>query len=272
MGEGTKQWRNVNRRGVVGAAALAAVVVGIFAVTGLGSAFSNLVSHNAAGDPSYKCGKLDTSLTLAVSGPPGSDHAKKVLTISWLVVNDEDSGFAGYWALDTYTVSLGVWSVGAGTYKGGYYFEVNYKGIFQVPQGAKSPGETGTTPNAVTELAAGYGTLAGGEWGYITSAETFEPSTPLAGSLGTYNYGGTTSDLLLGTYGNGQVGDASEFNWYTAEFSPADPSNANFAFGDGGNAWGFVYTLNPLFTAPSGSINEWCNFGAGDAGDIVTAA
>jgi hypothetical protein len=272
-----KRWWNVNRRGVFAGTALAAVLVGIMAVGGVGSAFTGLGVH-ANGDPTYRC-LVQGSLVLAVGGPPMGSDAKRVLSIVWEAVNDEDSGFAGYWALDTYRSTVNVWSIGAGTYKGDYYWEHTYTGLFQVPQGGVSPGETGTTPNAVPEPAAGYGTFVGGDWGYIVggpSGETFMPVFPVSGILGDKNYGGTTADLLLGTYGAGQTGAKTPYSWYAAYFSPADPTDTNLLYGLGGNAWGFVYTLNVAFqTNPHGgspSVNQWCNFGAGAAGDIVTAA
>lgn len=272
-----KHWKSLNRRGVVAGGALAAVVVGIFAASGMGSALTGLAVHAAAGDPTYRC-LGDGALVLAVGGPPAGSHAKKVLSITWEAVNDEDSGFAGYWALDTYTSTVNVWLLRAGPNVGYYYWEHTYSGVFQAPQGALSPGETGTTANMVPEPAAGYGAFSGGDWGYISSTlETFTPSTyPTSGNLGAMNYGGTTADLLLGTYGAGQTGATTPYSWYTTYFAPADPSYANLIYGDDGNAWGFVYTLNTHFqTNPYGgsdSVNQWCNFGAGAYGDIVTAA
>jgi hypothetical protein len=270
-----KRWKNVNRRGVIAGGALVAVLVGIFAASGLGSAFTGLTAHAATGDPTYRC-LGDGALVLAVGGPAAGQHATKVLSITWTVVNDEDSGFAGYWALDTYKSTVDVWLLGSGPFAGDFYWEHTYSGVFQVPQGALSPGETGVTPNAVPQPAAGYGTFVGGDWGYITGERFLVGGHPTNGNLGTKNYGGTTADLLLGTYGNGQTGAPTAYSWYATYFSPADPSETNLTYGMGGNAWGFVYTLNVLFqTNPYGSshsVNQWCNFGLGAFGDIVTAA
>jgi len=279
MTAGRRVWKNANRRGIIAGGALAAILVGIFAVSGLGAAFTGLGGPHTTNVPALRC-FVSGALTLAMSGPPAGSHAKKVLSLTWYAVNDEDSGFAGYWALDSYTSTVTVWYLSAGTYKGDYWWVHTYNGLFQVPQGALSPGETGTTPNKVWEPAAGYGTMAGGDYGYITKTESFTSATPITANLGTKDYGGTTSDILLGTYsGNvsgSQTGPTTAYSWYLTYFTPADPSYANLIYGLNGNAWGFVYTLNPAFqTNPHGSsasANQWCNFGAGDAGDIVTAA
>jgi len=269
------------RRGwVIGGTVAATVVVGVFVLGGFAAALYGPPAKAAFTDPNYICSG-DPTLTLAVAAPAGNLGPHLVLHVTWKAVNDEDSGFAGYWAMDTYTSTVWVWqlrhplTVGAVTYD--YYWAHTYTGLFQVPQGALSPGETGTTPNAVTEPAPGYGTMVGGDWGYITSAETFTPGThPITGSLGMMNYGGTTADLLLGTYGHGQVGATTPYSWYATYFAPADPSALNLIYGEGGNAWGFVYTLNNAFFAtphgPATSTEQWCNFGAGNHGDIVTTA
>jgi len=268
------------RAWLVGGTVAAAAVVGVFVLSGLAAALSAPQAGAAFTDPNYIC-TMDTSLSLAVAAPAGNLGPHLVLHVSWQVVNDEDSGFAGYWAMDSYTSTVWVWqlshpvTVSSVTYN--YYWAHTYSGLFQVPQGALSPGETGSTPNAVTQPTPAYGTMLGGDWGYIASAETFTPGAHAThGSLGLMNYGGTTADLLLGTYGNGQVGASTPYSWYTTYFAPADPSYANFIYGDGGNAWGFVYTLNHAFYAnphgPLTATDQWCNFGTGAWGDIVPNA
>jgi len=262
--------KRLNGRGVLTGTAVAAVLVGIFAATGVGTSLMGVAGHGT--DPTYRC-IADGALVVHIGGPPSGSRAASVLSLTWKAVNDEDSGFAGYWALDTYTTTLNVWHLNKGVYKGDYYWEQTFSGVFQVPQGANSPGETGVTPNNVSEPASGYGTFLGGEEGFITPSETFTAgSHPVHGNLGTINYNGTVADLLKGYYANGQTGDVNPYNWYTTYFLPKDSGNANLNT----TAWGFVYTLNTFFqTNPFGgsdSSNLWCNFGAGDFGDIVPAA
>lgn len=174
-----------------------------------------------------------------------------VLNINWVVINDEDSGLAGYWALDHYVKTLKVWLLPNGTWFG----NSTYSGNFITPQGAISPGT-----NAATEVESGYGTFKGcyaASWSGI-----FNPSGgPTSGSLGVKNYGGTTADVLKGTYGNGQVGPTSVFDWRTTYF----PTNSGFTLW----RWGWTYTLNPAFTPPA-TATTWNNFLSGNSGDIVT--
>jgi hypothetical protein len=245
-------------------------IAAMFAGTGVLSALTTHPSNAAAPDPKFTC-PGDKILTVSLTNPPTSYHATIAMSLTWKVVNDEDRGFAGYWAMDTNVSLLHVWFLKAGPFAGLYYALETYKGNFQVPQGALSPGVTGTTPNAIPEPAPGYGTLVGGWAGFVNpDGGTFNAAgLQTFGNLGTMNYGGTTSDLLLTT---GQTGDATPFDWVTAYFG----ASASSYFGDSGYAWGWVYTLNSLFqTNPAGSttsVNQWCIFGTGNYGDIVTAA
>lgn len=259
---------------MIGGAAMVAVVAGLMAAGGLASALVGPGLH-APTDPVYKC-KGNNALTVKVAGPPAAYKPTLVMSVSWSVVNDEDSGFAGYWAMDGYTSHVWVWSLKAGPAGQAYYWMHTYTGTFQVPQGAVSPGETGATPNAVTEPAPGYGSFNGGDWGFISANETFTPGAlPVSGNIGVKDYGGTTADLLKGTYGNGQTGPTTPYSWYAAYFAPSDPGSSQLSYGLSGNAWGFDYQLyKGFFTNPHGgsaSVNEWCNFGAGAYGDIVVA-
>jgi hypothetical protein len=241
-------------------------IAAMFAGTGLLSAMSAHPSHPAALDPKITC-STDKPLSVALTGPPASYHRiMTALALSWKVVNDEASGSAGYWAMDSYFAELQVWLVKLAPDVGGYYALETFNGNFQVPQGALSPGRTGTTPNAVPEPASGYGTMVGGYAGFITPTPGISyswPGLPNFAYLGTLNYGGTTSDLLLGS---GQVGDTTPYTWLTVYFG----ASATF-FGNSGTAWGWVYTLNKFFQSPP-SVNQWCNLDTGAYGDIVTAA
>ena len=243
---------------IVGAAAM-------FAAVPVTAAMANQTPATAARTMTYAATcSGNTSLNIGATSPAKDTKPAKILSITWTAVDDEDSGFAGYWAMDTYTSSVTVWLIKTGPQAGSYFAVQTFSGSFQVPQGAMSP------ENAVSELAPGYGTLSGLIFGYISSSESFHPgSNPVSGNLGDINYGGTTSDILLGTYGNGQTGDASEYNWYTTYFSPA--SGTDFPY-----SWGFTYNLNSAFqtnqNGGSTSVNQWCDFDGGSYGDIVTAA
>ncbi|MGC2288519.1 MAG: hypothetical protein WA688_01500 [Thermoplasmata archaeon] len=201
-----------------------------------------------------KCTVTGNVVTDKFTAPEKAAKANLVLDISWVATNDEDSGIFGYWALDYYTTDVYVWYATAGVYAGDYYWVQTFSGMFESPQGALSPA------HGYLENETQVGTLTGGLEGLI-SGGTFSPgANPVSGSLGELNYSGTTADLLLGTYGSGQVGDANEYNWYAAYFGSSGTLTEP--------EWGFVYNANLAFsygnTAP-----EWCNFASGNAGDIL---
>jgi hypothetical protein len=248
---------------VVAAAAMFVAVPLATAVSGalpVATAKSNTVTATCSGDP---------SLSFSATTKPA--HSTEVLAITWTAVNDEDSGYAGYWAMDTYSTTLTVWLLHQPAAGERYYYVQTFTGNFVVPQGGISPGATDGTPNMVTEPASGYGAIAGMWYGYISNNENFTPGMlSTRGTLGTLNYSGTMSDVLQGTYSS-QTGDANSFNWESAYFTPGAPSD--FTFGDGGDGWGFEYNLNSMFTGSS-SVNQWCDFGTSTSGygDIVTQA
>jgi hypothetical protein len=106
-----------------------------------------------------------------------SDTAKTLVNVSFNVVNDYDSGFAGNaWANDTISRNLRVWQVGST-----YCAQVSDRGTFSTFAGT-SPSGSGTVSAGVT------GDLAGG---YVTTffTGTFNPSGPYAtkGDLGTFD-------------------------------------------------------------------------------------
>lgn len=253
---------------------VAAAIVVMFAVAPLSAA---LTTHAANGDPSVTCGVNSDSVSISLAG---GQKADKIVSVTWTTINDEDSGLAAYWAMDTYTNTLTVWYLGAGPYAGSFFYIQTIKGNFITPVGAVSP-ETG-----VGEVSSGYGTLTGLAYGYIAPTEEFINPGALSttGSLGTVNYGGTMSDILLDSYSAPQVGDLGTFYvsgtgttytfgalptyaastwWYFEYFYPAVASDF------GTTNFGFNYVLNSAFTG-TGSMNNWCDFSVGDYGDIVT--
>jgi len=193
--------------------------------------------------------------------PPASAKPSLVLSVSWIVQNDEDSGFHGYWGLDYFTTTLNVWLLTSGPHAGSYYATKTYVGSFVSIQAVPSPG-TGTAQNS-----SAFGSFKGGYNATLINAAFNSSGGPLRGSLGHKDYGGKASDVLLGTYGAGQVGDTSAFDWVKTYFIATNSTSLSNDLTL--NNWGWVYTLNSV-QRTSTSSNVWCNFAAGSTGDIST--
>lgn len=229
-------------------------VVALIVIVGFASAA--ITGSPAAGKQlgAAKCTVPGGVVTDKFTAPDKAAKAQYTLNVSWVATNDEDTGLFGYWALDSYTTHVYVWLATAGVYSGDYYYVQTFNGVFETPQGALSP-EGGYLENQTQ-----VGTLVGGIEGLI-SGGTFSPgANPLTGSLGSMNYTGTTSDLLLQAYGNGQVGDGNEYNWYQAYFGSTGTLTEP--------EWGFDYTVNAEFSYGTTS-HQWCNFAQEDVGDVV---
>lgn len=193
--------------------------------------------------------------------PPSGSNASLVLSVSWVVQNDEDSGIHGYWALDYFSTNLNVWLVSSGPHAGSYYATKTYVGSFVSIQGVPSP-SAGTTQNS-----SAFGSFKGAYNATLTNVAFNSSGGPLRGSLGHKDYGGKASDVLLGTYGAGQVGDTSVFDWVAKYFIATGGTSLSNDISL--NNWGWVYALNPI-EKTSTSANVWCNFAAGNSGDIST--
>jgi hypothetical protein len=172
--------------------------------------------------------------------PKGS---KLILDISLKVTNDEDSGNFSYWALDNYSKKVQVWKVPDGS----FYAVVRYDGKWQTFASALSPGA------GKIEAKDASGTFAGG---YVATFNgTFAPTLKTKGFIGSFDFGGTKADILLGTYGAGQTGPTTPFSYLSAYFTGV----TNFAQPH----WGWTYQYKK---------QAWYNYATGDggtSGDIV---
>jgi hypothetical protein len=166
------------------------------------------------------------------------DGSKLVLDITQKVTNDEDSGNVGYWALDDYNKHVKVWQIPDGT----FYAVVGYTGKWQTFAGALSPGA------GVAQSKDAFGTYQGG----YTATFSATSVIPTFGNVGTFDYGGTKADILLGTYGAGQTGPTPSFSWLNTYF----PGNTAFSYID----WGWTYHYRS---------QAWYNYAPGTTGDIV---
>lgn len=194
------------------------------------------------------------------------------MNIKMTVKNDEDTGFVGYWALDTYVKSVYVWDSPISAHSGAYAWcsLEQYSGTFQTFAGALSP------ENGVTEPSNGGGTMLGMILYTFNTNATGSPSTAflafttgakkhLTGNIGTYNFGGTQSDILLGTYAT-QKGDTSYTNLYSFYFSNVGSITFNtlqwsFAYRVGsGQGYGTMWINGDYYSNPTFS----------SVGDIIT--
>ncbi len=180
------------------------------------------------------------SLLLGLFGLRANAQTIKNVTMS--VTNDEDSGNVGYWALDNYTKNINVTGPTNFDSGGSYSATLTYTGTWQTFQGALSPGF------GVPEGADASGPFSGG---YTATFDATSSTLPDSGSLGSFDFGGTKSDILLGTYGN-QTGDSgSIYDWVSSNFSGV----TNWAV----PTWGWTYTYGN---------QSWVNASSGNSGDI----
>jgi hypothetical protein len=164
---------------------------------------------------------------------------KLVLNITYKVTNDEDSGNAGYWALDNYNRHIQVWQLPDGS----FYGKGDYEGKWQTFAGARSPGAGLVQGND----AAG---VMNGGWVGTFRVDSF---TSCFGNIGTFDFGGTKADVMLGTYGNGQTGPTTPASILNTYFPGYD---ATFTY----ISWGWTYKYKN---------QTWINSDVITKGDIV---
>jgi hypothetical protein len=177
------------------------------------------------------------------------DHARMVMSISYNVVNDEDSGFVGYWALDNYSKTVTVWQESNGI----YYAVAYYTGTWTTFAGALSP-ESGAL-----EASGGTGSFSGGY--VMTITGKLNSNLRLHGFIGTFNFGGTQKDILLGSYGKGQTGSTTAYDWVSAYFGSGAITTMPY--------WGWTYTYPGNSGPHSSNTQTWINSYYGSSGDIV---
>lgn len=120
------------------------------------------------------------------------------------VVNDEDSGYQGYWAIDNYTLNVKIWQEPNGT----FFFALLYRGTATTYAGVLAPGISGT------EQGKGVAHFAGYVAGFFSGK--FVPSEATHGFLGTFSYSGSPS--LLGSYSTAKA-PPNSIDWL-AVYSP----------------------------------------------------
>jgi hypothetical protein len=208
------------------------------------SGFAVMAPSAHAAGVNYAACAVNPSQILSLSHVPAG--AVKIINIHYKVTWDEDSGFAGYWAIDNYTHTVKVWQVSPGS----FYAIAQFNGTWHTYKGGALSPQLGDQ-----EFLSGHGPFSGGI--NFTFTGTFNPTLSVSGKIGPYNYGGSVADVLLGKYSNGQTGPTAVFDWMSAYFTGFSVTSEYFGFG---------YNWNP-------GAQTWCNFDASDGGstgDIVT--
>ena len=200
---------------------------------GIVSAAVMLVTPVANADSPCDLSFLNTS-----APAPGSTQ---VLGITFKVVNDEDSGVFGYWALDTINRAVSVWQQPDGS----FFVIATYSGKFTTFADAVSPNDLG-----MPERANASGTFQGG---YVATFSSPVFSTAF-GSAGAFDFGGTQTDILKGVYAT-QLGPTTAFS-YLDHYFPGWNTNSFIE-----SPWGWVYHYHG---------QTWCDTSGGITGNILT--
>lgn len=178
--------------------------------------------------------------------------------------NAEDKGTVGYWALDSYVESFVIWQ-NTGTTPNTFCALLQYSGTWRTFAGALSP------QNGTSQAINGAGNMEGAIVKILTGSflgpyckpTATKPCTgthskkPLNGLIGTFNFGGNQSQIMLGTYANQKA------------FNPTNFLTFYFATGytiTSQPIWSFIY----IRSGGVGYGNMWVDDLAGSFGDIVT--
>lgn len=154
------------------------------------------------------------------------------------IINDEDSGYQGYWAIDNYTLNVKIWQEPNRT----YFFAFLYRGTATTYAGIPAPGTIGTENGKGVAHFSGY--VAG------LFSGTFSTTTAAFGFLGMYNYGGSPS--LLGLYSTATAAPHST-DWLAVYFPGYSVISETFSLSYfyHGQVWVDAYNVS---AADSGNI------------------
>jgi hypothetical protein len=178
-----------------------------------------------------------TALPLVVAADPpptpvapsqcGPDFTSApVANVVMTVKNDEDAGPSWYWGLDNYQKSVIIWQSTITDTK--FCALVQYSGGWQTFKGAMSPG------TGMILAHDGNGKMVAAYVASISATSQFNLNgMPTKGSLGTFNFGGTKSDILASP--PNQQGDTNKVNYLNLYFGPG---NWDFSY----LAASYVYT------------------------------
>ena len=163
---------------------------------------------------------------VGASQPKGSTA---IINVTYVVHNDADSGFYGYWALDNYSAHLTVWHISGNQYQ----VNVTDLGTWCTYVGSPEPN------SANTQTSAECGVMRGGYDGNLTASVSPVNVSQSTIAGGILNAGGTENSGVItpGQY-DGQLGWINYFFPGTVTNNPFSV----FAFANSGNGWGWTYT------------------------------
>ena len=166
------------------------------------------------------------------AGTAGVPHgAVAVEDITYTMLNSNDGGNVGIWALDDGFCHVQVWRLS----RGDFYAAVTESGTWTTFAGALSPG------NGVPEPAGGSGPF------FAHFTETFSgaitPGVQRFGYLGTIDFGETEADILLGTYDK-QSGNANTWDPFNSYYNNVSNVNVLTTYGiERYRNQAFIYTV-----------------------------
>ena len=218
-------------------AVIAIVVTGLSVSAGMMTSPSNQQhSMQSAVSNSQMNGVIKEITKGKVPHPaPGS---KLMVNAVAKIMNDEDSGYQGYWAIDNYTLNVKIWMEPNET----FFFALLYRGTATTYAGVPAPGVNGT------ENGKGVAQFSGYAAGWFTGK--LNPSNATHGFLGTSNFGGSPSSL--GSYSSATTPPRA-IDWL-AVYSPGyslSSETFSFTYFYHGQVWVDAINVPP---AESGNI------------------
>ncbi len=163
------------------------------------------------------------------------------------MLNDENYGNYGYWAIGNYTKHISVTQMGNSTANHSYLAVVTFNGTWRTIKGLKSP-NAGTT-----EQSNGTGTFTSTYTAMLSGK--LNTSYMLSGFIGVFNLNGSVANLL------NQTGPRDPFNWTTIYFGT-------------NNDYMNILSENSVFIYKNESYIEAFNYSKNGSilsyGDIVT--
>ncbi len=158
-------------------------------------------SAQKGGPQAHGAGTVQTTAVQFSIPANNGTRNSSTLNITFKVINDQNNGNHGYWALGNYTKHIYATSVGNGT----YLATITLNGSWRTVKGAKSPNA------GVPEPSNGTGTFHSVYYALVPGR--LNTSNMLLGFIGTFNFNGTVGNIL------NQTPPRDQLNWAAIYFS-----------------------------------------------------